>query len=114
MANRAFWVGTQDREQLVKDSADSSSVLYLGADLLTREKNRQLRITKKRIVDQELCGQETFVGAVGIKRKFSNFNASCKEMSRYFTSEALAEEWVRDHFRSTFWTKRSSVEEWDS
>jgi len=35
-------------------------------------------------------------------------------MSRYFTSKALAEEWVRDHFRGTFWTKRSSVEEWDS
>ena len=65
-------------------------------------------------MDQELCGQETFVGAAGIKRKFSNFNASCKEMLCYFTSEALAEEWVRDHFRSTFWTKRSSVEEWDS
>jgi len=88
-------------------------VLYLGADLLTREKNRRLRTTERRIVDQELCGQETFVGAAGIKRKFSNFNTSCKKMSRYFTSEALAEERVRDHFRSTFWTKRSSVEEWD-
>jgi len=65
-------------------------------------------------VDQELCGQETIVGAAGIKRKFSNFNASCRKMLRYFTSKALAEEWVRDHLRSTFWTKRSSVEEWDS
>jgi len=35
-------------------------------------------------------------------------------MLRYFTSKALAEEWVRVHFRSTFWTKRSRVEEWDS
>jgi len=33
---------------------------------------------------------------------------------RHFSNKALAEEWVRDHLRSTFWTKRSSVEEWDS
>jgi hypothetical protein len=55
------------------------------------------------------------MGAAGIKRKFANFITSCREMwRRHFSNEALAEEWVRDHFRSTFWTKRSSVEEWDS
>jgi len=56
-----------------------------------------------------------FVAAAGIKRKFSNFNTSCWEMwRRHFSNKAIAEEWVRDHLRSTFWTKRSSVEEWDS
>ena len=55
------------------------------------------------------------MGAAGIKRKFSNFNNCCWEMwRRHFSNEALAEEWVRDHLRSTFWTKHSSVEEWDS
>jgi len=55
------------------------------------------------------------VDAAGIKRKFSNFNTKCREMwRRHFSNEALAEEWVRYHLRSTFWTKRSSDEEWDS
>ena len=51
----------------------------------------------------------------GIKRKFSNFNASCREMwRRHYSNKTIAEEWVRYHLGSTFWTKRSSVEEWDS
>jgi len=49
-ANSAFLAGTKDREQLVKDSADSSFVLYLGADLLSKKKNRHLRISEEKIL----------------------------------------------------------------
>ena len=31
-----------------------------------------------------------------------------------YSIKAIAEEWVRDHLRGTFWTKQSSVEEWDT
>ena len=55
------------------------------------------------------------MGAPGIKRKFSNFNTSCREMwRRLYSNETIAEEWVRDHLGNAFWTKRSSVEKWDS
>jgi len=44
----------------------------------------------------------------------STFNTSCREMwRRRYSNEAIAEEWVRDRLGSTFWTKHSSVEEWD-
>ena len=38
--NRAFKAGTQDREHMVENSADFPSVLYLGASLVSKKKNR--------------------------------------------------------------------------